>query len=176
MLGSRSVNGLVQRGWWVVDRAGEAPGSPLTSAVQVKGAQGVHNLPLKGGSPPSHCLQPLTAPRRQMGALCRGASTDQKQAAAPTKGLFISLEGSGAPGFLLCLGWGRGSGTEAVGVAPSSVGDGTAAPGPGPRWGWGDGVVTEHTVSCRSRTRRSGLPCGGLGTCSEQWFGQQAWR
>lgn len=176
MLGSRSVNCLVERGWGVVVRAGEAPGSPLTSAVHVKGAQGVHHLPFRGGRPPAHCLQPLTASRRQMRTPCRGGSTDQKQAAAPTKGLSVSPEGSGAPGFLLCLGWGRGSGTEAVGVVPSTVGDGMAAPGPGPRWVWGDGVVTEHTVSCRSRTWRSGLPCGGLGTCSEQRCGRQAWR
>lgn len=95
MLGSRPVNGLVERSWGAVDRAGEAPGSPLTSAVQVRGAQGVHRLPLRVGRPPAHCLQPLTASLRQMGALCRGESTDQKQAAAPTKGLSISPGAAG---------------------------------------------------------------------------------
>ena len=78
-----------------MDRAGEAPGGPLTSAVQVRGVQGVHHLPSRGGRPPAHCLQPLTASPRQMGALCRGESADQKQAAAPTKGLSISLGRAG---------------------------------------------------------------------------------
>jgi len=147
MLGSRSMNGLVERSWGAVDRAGEAPGGPLTSAVQVSGAQGVHHLPSRGGRPPAHCLQPLTAPPRQMGP-CAGEKALIRSKLQPLQRACPSPRGQRGPRLPSLPRVGQGRWDKKVGVAPSAVGDAMAAPEPGAQWGWGDGMVTEHTVSC----------------------------
>lgn len=125
--------------------------------------------PLEGRKASCPLFAALDCTSEADGALCRGESADQKQAAAPTKGLSISPGAAGPQASFSASDGAGATGQKGGGCSQCSWRcDGS----PRARRPVGLGRWDGDRTHCKLW----GLRCGGLGTCSEQWCGRQAWR